>query len=118
MHDPTTRNRQGNDVGSQYRSAIFYTTEEQKALAEKGMAEAQTHYKSSTIQTTIEPQGVFHRAEEYHQDYLTKNPHGYECPTHFERYATNFYVYLLWRALKMPFSLTTLLMFLKVLGKD
>ncbi|KAJ3333205.1 Peptide-methionine (S)-S-oxide reductase [Blyttiomyces sp. JEL0837] len=85
MHDPTQRNRQGNDVGSQYRSAIFYTTPDQKIKAEQALKLAQTHYGKSKIQTTIEPQGTFWKAEQYHQRYLEQNPHGYECPTHFER---------------------------------
>ena len=85
MHDPTTLNRQGNDVGSQYRSVIFYHDQEQKEVAEAQTQLAQTHYGPAKIQTTIEPIGKFWPGEEYHQDYLSKNPHGYECPTHFER---------------------------------
>ncbi|KAI8854245.1 peptide methionine sulfoxide reductase MsrA [Chytridium lagenaria] len=85
MHDPTQKNRQGNDHGSQYRSGIFYTTDDQKERAQKCLDLAQTHYGKTRIQTTIEPMGTFWKAEGYHQDYLTANPNGYECPTHFER---------------------------------
>ncbi|KAJ3059855.1 hypothetical protein HDU98_004117 [Podochytrium sp. JEL0797] len=86
MHDPTTVNRQGGDTGSQYRSAIFYHSDAQKSAAEKAIARVQPAFGSShPIATTLEPFRKFWDAEEYHQDYLTKNPHGYECPTHFER---------------------------------
>ncbi|KAJ3112011.1 Peptide-methionine (S)-S-oxide reductase [Phlyctochytrium bullatum] len=85
MHDPTTKNRQGNDMGSQYRSAVFYTTDAQKETAEQVLQRSQTYFGRAKIQTTIEPMGEFWKAEDYHQDYLTANPHGYECPTHFER---------------------------------
>lgn len=83
MHDPTTLNRQGNDAGSQYRSAIFYHSEEQRIIAESVTAEVKPIFK--TVATTIEEAGQWFDAEDYHQDYLTKNPHGYECSTHFER---------------------------------
>ncbi|KAI8922991.1 peptide methionine sulfoxide reductase MsrA [Entophlyctis helioformis] len=85
MHDPTTVNRQGGDTGTQYRSAIFYHDEAQKKAAVAETAAAQTHFGSTKIVTTIEPVGKFWPAEAYHQEYLDKNPHGYECPTHFER---------------------------------
>lgn len=81
MHEPHTLNRQGNDVGSQYRSAIFYHDEEQKKIAETVTETARKYY--GQVSTSIEPVGVFYKAEDYHQDYLTKNPHGYECATHF-----------------------------------
>ena len=84
MHDPTTLNSQGNDHGTQYRSAIFYHNNQQKELAEKGTAKANVHY-GNKIATTIEPIGKYFPGEDYHQDYLEKNPHGYECATHFER---------------------------------
>jgi peptide-methionine (S)-S-oxide reductase len=84
MHDPTTVNRQGGDSGSQYRSTIFYHDQDQKELAEKGLEEAQKHYGNKIV-TVIEKYQNYINAEEYHQDYLTKNPHGYECATHFER---------------------------------
>ncbi|KAI8592750.1 peptide methionine sulfoxide reductase msrB/msrA [Geranomyces variabilis] len=85
MHDPTTKNRQGGDAGTQYRSAIFYHNDEQAAIAKKLVADLQHHFGKHTISTTIEPVGTFWNAEDYHQKYLDKNPHGYECPTHFER---------------------------------
>ncbi|KAJ3106678.1 Peptide-methionine (S)-S-oxide reductase [Phlyctochytrium planicorne] len=89
MHDPTTRNRQGNDVGSQYRSSIFYPSLTPSTITESrcqtALDAAQKHYGRSKIQTTVEPMGKFFMAEKYHQQYLEKNPHGYECPTHFER---------------------------------
>jgi methionine-S-sulfoxide reductase len=80
VHDPTTPNQQGNDRGSQYRSAIFYHTPEQKAVAEKVKArvEASGFWKRKVV-TEIVPAGRFYRAEEYHQKYLVKNPGGYTC---------------------------------------
>ena len=84
LHDPTTLNRQGNDCGSQYRSAIFYENESQKEIAEKVKAEVDESGKwSSPIVTEISPAQEFYSAEEYHQDYLQKNPGGYTC--HFVR---------------------------------
>ncbi len=72
-HDPTQHNRQGPDVGTQYRSAIFYHTPEQKAaaVASKQALEASGRY-SAPIVTEIEPASTFYRAEEYHQQYLGK----------------------------------------------
>ncbi|KAJ3275248.1 Peptide-methionine (S)-S-oxide reductase [Terramyces sp. JEL0728] len=84
-HDPLTKNKQGNDTGTQYRSAVFYHNEEQKKIAEEGTVAAQIHYGSNQIQTTIEPVGKYYPAEDYHQEYLHSNPNGYECATHFER---------------------------------
>jgi peptide methionine sulfoxide reductase msrA/msrB len=80
MHDPTTRNRQGNDVGTSYRSAIFYAGEAQKRVAEavKARVEASGRWKRPIV-TEISPAGPFWSAEEYHQDYLEKNPNGYSC---------------------------------------
>lgn len=85
MHDPTTANRQGNDVGTQYRSAIFYTSPEQKAAAEKMKVEAGSaaRWKKRQIVTEIVPFTKFYSAEKYHQKYLEKNPSGYTC--HFLR---------------------------------
>ncbi len=84
MHDPTTRDRQGNDVGSQYRSAIFYTSEAQRRTAEDVKAKVDASGRwSAPLVTTIEPAGVFTRAEDWHQDYLQDNPDGYTC--HFLR---------------------------------
>ncbi|MEI6790951.1 MAG: bifunctional methionine sulfoxide reductase B/A protein [Myxococcaceae bacterium] len=73
MHDPTTLNQQGNDIGTQYRSAIFYTTDAQKKTAEQ----IKSHIKNAVTQ--IIKAGEFTKAEEYHQDYLKKNPGGYTC---------------------------------------
>ncbi len=80
MHDPTTPNRQGNDIGSQYRSAIFYLSEEQKTAAEeaKEAANASGRWKKPVV-TEIVPAPTFYPAEDYHQDYLEKNPGGYTC---------------------------------------
>lgn len=84
MHDPTTRNRQGNDVGSQYRSAIFVTTPEQRKVAEEVKARVDKSGKwKKPIVTEIVEAGPATRAEEYHQKYLEKNPNGYTC--HFLR---------------------------------
>ncbi|KAI8895006.1 peptide methionine sulfoxide reductase MsrA [Globomyces pollinis-pini] len=84
-HDPLTVNRQGYDSGTQYRSCICYHDENQRILAEEGTKTAQKHFGSHRIATTIEPIGIYIPAESYHQDYLTNNPNGYECATHFER---------------------------------
>ena len=80
MHDPTTMNRQGNDVGTSYRSAIFYTSEAQKETAERVKAEVDRsgHWKKPIV-TQIVPAGPFYMAEDYHQDYLVKHPGGYTC---------------------------------------
>ncbi|MGV3774370.1 MAG: peptide-methionine (S)-S-oxide reductase MsrA [Verrucomicrobiales bacterium] len=80
MHDPTTLNRQHNDVGTQYRSAIFYHSPEQKMAAEKAKAEANSSGKwRNSVVTEISPATVFYSAEDYHQDYLQKHPGGYNC---------------------------------------
>jgi methionine-S-sulfoxide reductase len=80
MHDPTTKNRQGNDIGTQYRSAIFVRTPEERAVAEKVIAAENASGRfSRPLATTIEPFSGFYSAEEYHQDYLQKNPGGYTC---------------------------------------
>ncbi len=80
MHDPTTKNRQGNDVGSQYRSAIFVTSPEQRKVAEEVKARVDKSGKwKSPVVTEIVEAGPVTRAEEYHQDYLQKNPGGYTC---------------------------------------
>ena len=80
MHDPTTLGRQGNDVGSQYRSAIFYLSESQKLTAESKKREWDASKKwKNPIVTEIVPAKVFYVAESYHQDYLEKNPNGYSC---------------------------------------
>lgn len=80
MHDPTTVNQQGNDKGTQYRSAIFYHSEAQKKTAEdviKKITDAKKWPKP--IVTQVLPVKAFYPAEEYHQDYLKKNPGGYTC---------------------------------------
>jgi peptide methionine sulfoxide reductase msrA/msrB len=80
MHDPTTLNRQENDVGTQYRSAIFYLSEEQKRVAEAVKASVDKSGKwKRPIVTQIAAAGKFWRAEDYHQDYLVTNPNGYSC---------------------------------------
>ncbi|TPX44805.1 hypothetical protein SeMB42_g03514 [Synchytrium endobioticum] len=84
-HDPTTMNRQGNDRGSQYRSAIFYHNDQQKKIAEQVTEKVRPHFGRHGVSTTIEPVGTFYPAEAYHQEYLDKNPHGYECESHYER---------------------------------
>jgi peptide-methionine (S)-S-oxide reductase len=85
-HDPTQGMRQGNDIGSQYRSAIFYRTPEQQAEAEESRASYQKRLSEAgygEITTQIVPAGEFYFAEDYHQQYLSdaKNPYGY-CPDH------------------------------------
>jgi len=80
MHDPTTKNRQGNDVGSQYRSAIFVTSPAQRKVAEEAKAHAaQSGRWKKPIVTEIVEAGPWTPAESYHQDYLQKNPGGYTC---------------------------------------
>jgi len=80
MHDPTTRNRQGNDLGTQYRSAIFVTSPEQRKVAEQAKAHAQASGRwKAPIVTEIVEAGAFTPAEDYHQKYLEKNPGGYSC---------------------------------------
>jgi peptide methionine sulfoxide reductase msrA/msrB len=80
MHDPTTKNRQGNDFGSQYRSAIFYFNDEQKKTAERVKQSVDKSGKwPRPVVTEIAEAGSFYPAEDYHQDYLRKNPGGYSC---------------------------------------
>jgi peptide methionine sulfoxide reductase msrA/msrB len=84
IHDPTTPNRQGNDIGSQYRSAIFYHSPEQKATAERVKAKVDASgFWPRKVATEIVPAGPFYAAEDYHQKYLVKHPGGYTC--HFYR---------------------------------
>lgn len=88
IHNPTTLNRQGNDVGSSYRSAIFYANDEEKKEAENfiGIVNASKRWKDPVV-TTSEPLQQFYPAEEYHQDYLKKYPNGYTCHTvYFDSY--------------------------------
>lgn len=80
IHDPTTLNRQGGDVGTQYRSAIFYHSPEQKATAERVMAELQAEKLwDDPIVTELEPLQAFYPAEEYHRDYFRRNPNQGYC---------------------------------------
>jgi len=84
IHDPTTRDRQGNDVGSSYRSAIFYTSDEQRRIAEDTIADVEASgLWPGKVVTEVRPAGPFWEAEEEHQDYLLKYPDGYTC--HFVR---------------------------------
>jgi methionine-S-sulfoxide reductase len=84
IHDPTTLDRQGNDIGSQYRSAIFYANENQRVLGASLIDQLEdTKIWKRKIVTKLEPLTSFTLAEDYHQDYLQKNPGGYTC--HFER---------------------------------
>ena len=80
IHDPSTLNRQGNDVGTSYRSAIFYTTDEQKQVAEDTIADVNASgLWPGKATTTVTAAGPFWEAEPEHQDYLIKHPHGYTC---------------------------------------
>ncbi|KJF99099.1 peptide-methionine (S)-S-oxide reductase MsrA [Photobacterium leiognathi] len=84
IHDPTTTNRQGNDIGTSYRSAIFYTSDEQKDVAEKMIARINTSgIWPGTVVTEVVPASDFWQAEPEHQDYLLHRPNGYTC--HFPR---------------------------------
>ena len=87
IHDPTTLNRQGNDVGTSYRSVIFYHDDQQRRIAEavKARVDKSGAWKRPVV-TQIVPAKTFWTAEEYHQDYLKKNPGGYTC--HYERHIT------------------------------
>ena len=80
MHDPTTRNRQGNDVGTQYRSVVFYRTPEQKVSAERVIRELEAaKVWDGPFVTEVTPFTAFYPAEEYHQDYFRKNPTAGYC---------------------------------------
>ncbi|HET7308018.1 MAG TPA: peptide-methionine (S)-S-oxide reductase MsrA [Gammaproteobacteria bacterium] len=84
IHDPTTLNRQGNDRGTSYRSAIFFTSEEQKAVALDTIADVEASgLWPGKVVTEVEPAGDFWEAEPEHQDYLERIPNGYTC--HFAR---------------------------------
>lgn len=80
IHNPTTLNQQGNDVGTSYRSAIFYGNEDESKKAENfiDIVNRSKRWKDPVV-TTLEPLDVFYPAEDYHQDYLQKNPGGYTC---------------------------------------
>lgn len=90
VHNPTTLNRQGNDVGSSYRSAIFYKNEEERALAEQFITIVNDSGRwDDPVVTTLEPFTRFWPGEGYHQDYLEKNPGGYTChAVYFDTYLT------------------------------
>jgi peptide-methionine (S)-S-oxide reductase len=84
IHDPPTVNRQGNDIGTSYRSAIFYTTDEQKRIAEDTIADVEASgLWPGKVVTEVVPAGDFWEAEPEHQDYLERIPNGYTC--HFVR---------------------------------
>jgi peptide-methionine (S)-S-oxide reductase len=84
IHDPSTRNRQGNDLGASYRSAIFYTSEEQKRIALDTIADVDASgLWPGKVVTEVAPAGDFWQAEPEHQDYLERIPNGYTC--HFVR---------------------------------
>ena len=84
IHDPTTRNRQGNDVGASYRSTIFYASDEQRRIAEDTIADVgESGLWPGKVVTELVPAGDFWEAEREHQDYLLRNPGGYTC--HFVR---------------------------------
>ncbi|MDN4983042.1 peptide-methionine (S)-S-oxide reductase MsrA [Bradyrhizobium arachidis] len=84
IHDPTTLNRQGNDLGTSYRSAIFYTSDEQKRIAEDTVADVEASgLWPGKVVTEVTPVGEFWEAEPEHQDYLERYPAGYTC--HFIR---------------------------------
>jgi len=84
IHDPTTKNRQGNDVGLSYRSGIWYADEEQKRIAEDTIADVDASgLWGGKVVTEVQPVGDFWEAEADHQDYLEKRPNGYTC--HFPR---------------------------------
>jgi peptide-methionine (S)-S-oxide reductase len=84
IHDPTTLNRQGHDVGTSYRSAIFYTADEQNRVAEETIADVNASgLWPGKVVTEVKPAGEFWEAEPEHQDYLERYPNGYTC--HFVR---------------------------------
>ena len=84
IHDPTTRNRQGNDVGTSYRSAIYTTSDEQRRIAEDTIADVDaSRLWPGKVVTELAPAGPFWEAEPEHQDYLERIPNGYTC--HFVR---------------------------------
>ncbi len=80
IHDPTTLNRQGADVGTQYRSAIFYHSPEQKQIAEEVIAELEAnHLWNDPIVTEVSPVDAYYAAEDYHQEYFARNPYQGYC---------------------------------------
>ena len=88
IHNPTTLNRQGNDIGASYRSAIFYGNEDEKKEAQNfiNIVNKSKRWEKPVV-TILEPLTKFYPAEDYHQDYLQKNPEGYTCHAiHFDSY--------------------------------
>ncbi|WP_374623784.1 peptide-methionine (S)-S-oxide reductase MsrA [Devosia sp.] len=84
IHDPTTKNRQGNDIGMSYRSAIYFTSDEQKRIAEETIRDVEASgLWPGRVVTELKPVGPFWEAEPEHQDYLVRYPNGYTC--HFPR---------------------------------
>jgi peptide-methionine (S)-S-oxide reductase len=79
IHDPTTLNRQGNDKGTQYRSCIFYYTEDQKATIEKSIEEVAQEWYNDAVVTQVLPAESFYKAEDYHQNYFKNNPYQPYC---------------------------------------
>lgn len=80
IHDPTTKDRQGNDIGTSYRSAIFYLDEEQKRIALQTIADVDASGRwPARVVTEVSPAGDFWEAEPEHQDYLQRYPNGYTC---------------------------------------
>lgn len=89
IHNPTTVDRQGNDIGSSYRSAIFFQNEEEKEISEEVIKIVNDSKRwDDKVATTLEPYSKFWPAEPYHQDYLVTNPNGYTC--HVERFGSFF----------------------------
>ncbi len=78
VHNPTTLNRQGNDIGTQYRSVIFYTSEQQKKIADNSIQKAQKLWQDPIV-TELIPEETFYKAEDYHQNYFAKNPSRAYC---------------------------------------
>lgn len=85
MHDPTTVASQGPDVGTQYRSAIFFHSPDQERIATDVTAAVNQQWWQQKVVTKLVPAGQWWNAEDYHQLYLENNPSGYECPSHFVR---------------------------------
>ncbi|RVO29073.1 peptide-methionine (S)-S-oxide reductase MsrA [Sinorhizobium meliloti] len=84
IHDPTTKNQQGNDIGTSYRSAIYYVDDEQKRIAQETIVDVEASgLWPGKVVTEVEPVGDFWEAEPEHQDYLERYPNGYTC--HFPR---------------------------------
>jgi peptide-methionine (S)-S-oxide reductase len=87
IHDPTTLNRQGNDIGTAYRSVIFYSNAKEKKEARNFIDVVNNSGRwPNPVVTTLEQPDIFYKAEDYHQDYLIKHPHGYTC--HFIRFGS------------------------------